>query len=525
MLYCKIVVLTSVLFVSSLLAGLAVPMLSQRMFALFQVQGNMIPTLFALGILLLLIAIFRWIQAVLELQLMRKSSKAMQIKMFQNVLYAQHRDTYRLEELSGKIAKTSESLAKYKTTFYSGVIMTICSSIFVLTYIFSVHYILLIIILCCCLLLLILLYRNKKRIADYSGRIATLENIIFAQQWEFIKNQEIAPYLNENILFSNYYKTNLNRKDQTVALNKNVFAFTYTKMFGTIVLITISALFGALLCVRGLMDVSALFGVLSAMPVVSTSIFSIPALIGYRYEIKGVESTLSDVLKAIPPIVRSDSYIKWDCASIKVENVCYKKIVCNASCNFISGLNVVTGSSGCGKSTFIRLLLGLLPLDEGMISYDSRKLDTELSFELRKHIFYCTDRPFLSKLCLRDFVLMGAENTEDFCKIVSLLQIQHLDNEEPLSIESLSAGEIQKVAIAKLFMCKKKIWICDEITSHLDERTERSVYVEIVKRIKEKGVLAIFISHRTVAIEFADKHYNFENGTLTEIKTELVKNA
>ncbi|MEF9840512.1 MAG: ABC transporter ATP-binding protein/permease [Lachnospiraceae bacterium] len=501
----------------SILVGLLLPFLNERLFVCYQ-QGNAItPVLMYLLGALILVAGVKWLQTVAELTLTCNSSKKLQKRMFANLFLFSDLAAHNLDEASGQISKTAERLSKCKVELYSGLATVILSSLSVSVYVIGASIPVFIMILLCSLLLLLLLKNNKEKIQDCSKDLTVLDNQLYANQWEYISNKEIAPFLNYKHLFSHYYYTNSQRKNHALKLAKTTFAFTYARILGITLLTVIIALFGSILCMWQYMKPESLFGILSTIPVVGASLFSIPALLSSFYEIRGMQEATQGIAHQSVAI-RPTGEAKISYLDLVTRNISYKDILKDVSCSFHAGkVYAITGQSGSGKSTFVKLILGLIQPDCGVVFYDNIPLPSINMQDFRNSIFYCTDKPYIPSVSLQDFLLKSNSSVtkHDFEGLLEMLCIHHLNKQDALSDMGLSAGEAQKVSIAKMLLSGKKVWICDEITSHLDEDIEKKVLYIICNFVRKNNILALFISHRSILLDFADEHLQCANGVLT----------
>lgn len=168
----------------------------------------------------------------------------------------------------------------------------------------------------------------------------------------------------------------------------------------------------------------------------------------------------------------------------------------------------LVGESGCGKSTFMRLLVALEKPDSGEIIFRGKKL-SELKGEKlrqsRRHIqmvFQDPNTSFNPKMRIRDIVcepLMNygeikASEKDMVCR--SLLEMVELPEEFMERYpHSLSGGQRQRVAIARALALKPEVLILDEATSALDVSVQKTV-IQLIRRLQKELDLAIgFICH------------------------------
>ena len=167
-----------------------------------------------------------------------------------------------------------------------------------------------------------------------------------------------------------------------------------------------------------------------------------------------------------------------------------------------------TGASGCGKSTVLKLLLGLYKPQAGSISPD----------ESYKRLFaYVPQGNHLMSGTIRSVVAFASpreqENEERISSALRLACCDFVD-ELPKGIETelgerglgLSEGQMQRLAIARAIFSGSPILILDEATSALDGETERRV-LENIRSMTDKTVL--IVTHRPAALSVCDREIQF----------------
>lgn len=178
---------------------------------------------------------------------------------------------------------------------------------------------------------------------------------------------------------------------------------------------------------------------------------------------------------------------------------------------------VITGPSGIGKSTLLKLFLGVFSYDKGKMYLTGEAGDIALNRRTRKLFAYVPQGNLLLSGSLRDNLLLtnpaATDEEIDQAIFVSamdefLRQLPNgLDTEIGENATGLSEGQAQRLAIARAILSGAPILLLDECTSALDEHTEDLV----LRRIRElPGRTTIAVTHRPAAIALCD--YQLELG-------------
>lgn len=184
----------------------------------------------------------------------------------------------------------------------------------------------------------------------------------------------------------------------------------------------------------------------------------------------------------------------------------------------------VVGPSGSGKSTIADLLLRLLDPDSGTIRLDGKDLRTLKLADLRRHIVLVDQEPFVFHASIAEnlrYACPGA-SLSDLEEAAAAAGIDEFIRNLPQQFETqvgergmaLSAGERQRIAIARAFLADPALLVLDEPTAALDPVSERQVvagYEAIMK-----GRTTILISHRLELANQADKVIVLDGATIVE---------
>jgi ATP-binding cassette subfamily B (MDR/TAP) protein 1 len=184
----------------------------------------------------------------------------------------------------------------------------------------------------------------------------------------------------------------------------------------------------------------------------------------------------------------------------------------------------VTGTTGCGKSTIVQLLMRFYDPTIGQVLIDGHNIKNYNLKYLRKQIAWVGQEPVLFQASFRDNILMGnkfATREELYDAIDTAMANDFIKDEKDLENMILykgagaSGGQKQRIAIARALIMKPKILILDEGTSALDNQTE----ARLMEKLQDKRMTRISIAHRLSTIQGCDQIALFELGVLIEIGT------
>ena len=185
----------------------------------------------------------------------------------------------------------------------------------------------------------------------------------------------------------------------------------------------------------------------------------------------------------------------------------------------------ITGTSGIGKSTFLKLLLGIYrPQKPATTVHLADGTDIPLDAGVRNMISYVPQGNFLMSGTIREAIHFWQGDAIDDAKLKEACRIaeadafiQSLDNGyETLLGErgaGLSEGQLQRLAIARAIYSGKPVLLLDEATSALDEQTEAKVLYNL-RQLKNHTV--IIVTHRKAALDICNRIVEMENGMIQE---------
>ena len=215
-------------------------------------------------------------------------------------------------------------------------------------------------------------------------------------------------------------------------------------------------------------------------------------------------------------------------AEIDSVSFSYKKdgtpvsVLRGASCSVKRGDYIaITGISGIGKSTLMKLLLGVYRPDSGGIALETDVGILPASVACRRLFAYVPQGNMLLSGTVRENIAFWSDNAseEDIALAAKLACADGFISELPQGLDTkigehghgLSEGQAQRLAVARAILTKAPVLLLDEATSALDAETERGL-LENLKRSSIETV--IIITHKTAALEVCSKELRIEDGKI-----------
>lgn len=181
------------------------------------------------------------------------------------------------------------------------------------------------------------------------------------------------------------------------------------------------------------------------------------------------------------------------------------------------------GASGCGKTTLLKAIAGLLPLSSGVMSLNCQTIDDGdnwLPPEQRNIGMIFQDYALFPHLTVNQnicFGLKGLSEQQKKEKVQEMLELVHLDEFGDRYPHQLSGGQQQRVAIARSLAYKPDLLLLDEPFSNIDTQVRHELISQIRKIFKKQGVTAIFVTHsREEAFAFSDKMAVMNHGVIEQ---------
>ena len=162
-------------------------------------------------------------------------------------------------------------------------------------------------------------------------------------------------------------------------------------------------------------------------------------------------------------------------------------------------ITCIIGESGSGKSTLLRMLNDLQSPTSGTIKYNGKSILDYPPIQLRREVVMLGQTPPIFDGTIKDNLLMGLHLSEkpfpNDDALRDALTTVSLDKKLEDSPSSLSGGEKQRLAFARIVLMDPPVYLLDEPTSALDSDTERRVMKQFTLLAREKKKTVIFITH------------------------------
>ena len=182
----------------------------------------------------------------------------------------------------------------------------------------------------------------------------------------------------------------------------------------------------------------------------------------------------------------------------------------------------IVGPTGCGKTTFINLLMRFYDANQGTILIDGQNIYDVSRKSIRKNFGMVLQDTWLKNASIRDNIAFGVENASDE-EIIEAAKEAHswefirrmpegLDT--IVTDDSLSQGQKQLLCITRVLLSKPNMLILDEATSSIDTRTELEIQVAFNNLMK--GRTSFVVAHRLSTIRNADQIIVMNAGRIIE---------
>lgn len=215
----------------------------------------------------------------------------------------------------------------------------------------------------------------------------------------------------------------------------------------------------------------------------------------------------------------SKTYKNHDGSTVKALN--------NVSFTLNNGINFICGDSGNGKSTLLNILAGLDKFDSGDVIVDGVKFSSlkeeEFDFYRREMVsFMFEDYNLIESMTVEENIKISRmffdkEATDE--EVSEVLKKLKIEGYEKRKVSQLSAGQRQRVSVARLLIRKPKILFLDEPTGHLDKKNKKIIW-DLIKKISENCVVIAVTHDDSIIEQYADRILHLADNTIQ--KDEII---
>ena len=386
-------------------------------------------------------------------------------------------------------------------------------------------------IICCAGVIVVvttgLLRRNLKKlhkqVSEQEGKVSgflqeTMEKLLMVQAMDVSAEMERRA----DSLMDARYAIQRKRKNVSLLANTCVSLLSQGASFAALLWCAVKLLHGQL-------SFGSLTAVIQLVNQLQSPFMNLSAVIPQYIAMSAAAERLKELTDLEPesePIGRSGRELYSQLTSICAEDLRFSYdrdvLMENVSLELPKGVfAVITGPSGIGKSTLLKLLLGIFHPDSGKLYLALGHARLPVDRSTRRLFAYVPQGNLLLSGTLREnLTIAKPEATED--ELREALHVSAMDeflSQLPRGLDTvlgesgagLSEGQAQRLAIARAILGGAPILLLDECTSALDEQTEQTV-LRRIRALPDRTCIAV--THRPAALELCDWQLQMQSGTL-----------
>lgn len=320
--------------------------------------------------------------------------------------------------------------------------------------------------------------------------------------------------------------------EQTHKLNKrSAFTGGVTQLFVSLFIVAVLAV-GCILYINDSISIGKMIiGVVAVFssfgPVIALS--ALPSSLNQTF---AAGNRVLDLLAEEPEVkeITNGKDISFD--SLKVDNLGFayeekEQVLNDIAFSAKKGeIIAIVGESGCGKSTLLKLLLRFWKKDKGSINFNDIDIDNINTNSLLDNVTMVSQTTYLFDESIKDNLKIAKLDAtdaeiEEACKKASIHQFitslpDGYDTQVGALGDRLSAGEKQRIGVARAFLHDSPVILLDEPTSNVDSLNE-GIILKALKDIKKDKTI-ILVSHRESTTAIADRVYKMDKGKFVNAK-------
>ena len=345
---------------------------------------------------------------------------------------------------------------------------------------------------------------DNRRLPGLYEKFNVYAKTLYGKQWEQISNHKWGRFFRQEKVIAPYNRMVDSFMEDLRDIKKIANRSMLVSRLGTDVIIVIVAGLGAALFFYGTADKAEVLQIILCVTRLAGSMFSIPNMRNSWQSSRGDIKVMDDIyFEAERQKRKGVKKIRLtDVETLSVRGLTFgytdssKKVLENLDFIFYRGLNVIRGASGRGKSTLFRIIGGELPVLHGEIVFGEEEVTSDKIYDVFDSVEHMAQTPVILKASIKDNIVMGRNYDEErFKSAVKLAELSEFiaraefGQDQTVSDDSLSSGEKQKIAIARVIYQNKPVWILDEPVSAVDEKAAKNIMKNLAALGKEKIIL------------------------------------
>ena len=493
--------------------------------------SQLISTLINIGICITIASISLWVMNLINNRLTYQTVKEIRAKAMRHLQHIPlsyldvHSTGDIVQSVIPDVDQLSDGLLLGFTQLFTGVVTIVATLVFML----SKN----ILITCCVIVLTPVSFFVARFISTRSYRLFQRQTSIRGKQTAFI-NEMIG---NEKVVKAFGYEKRASTRFEK--MNKELQEYSQNALFISSltnpstravnnVIYAIVAVLGSYSIMKGNLTVGGLTVLLSYANQYMKPFNDISSVVTELQNAMACADRVFTLIEAPTESVDPKLDLVEKEGTIDIQNVFFsylpdQKLIENFNFSAKAGTTTaIVGSTGCGKTTFINLLMRFYDANQGAIMIDDQNIYEVSRKSIRKNFGMVLQDTWLKNASIRDNIAFGVENASDE-EIIEAAKEAHswefirrmphgLDT--IVTDDSLSQGQKQLLCITRVLLSKPNMLILDEATSSIDTRTELEIQEAFNNLMK--GRTSFVVAHRLSTIRNADQIIVMNAGRIIE---------
>lgn len=428
---------------------------------------------------------------------------------------------YSSADLLTKMISKVEALQNiYLRVYYPPIVIGFTAIIAAVTLVyFSVMHAIVIIISMLCSLWLVP-WLSAKRVGKLKQQVAQQQQTTITQFYDYKEGYAELDRFNNVEAYREDLMNALESYDKMQA-KETRFLTLYDYMLNIIAMIAIFATLalGFIQVKEGQLNVVYLTSIVLMMLTLFEQTVPMSNFAYYKADTDEALNSLNDVL-SYPVDQSKQSLVTKQSNVYNIRNVSFsyehQEIPTLSNINLTVGKGekvAIVGPSGSGKSTLLQIMSGLYNIDKGQVSLDGQnisQLDEDIRFE-KLNVLLQSQQLFDGTL---RYNMFSSKNDDVIQRVLTNLNLGYLDLEKTITLDgnTLSGGEMQRIALGRLFLKGSSIWLLDEPTTALDEDNTK----QVMQLIDEQVETLVIATHDLKLLPYFDKIVVLIDGQIKE---------